>query len=85
VEDVLIDAGLKASPGSMDVVVAGDAIHVREGGAERVARIVRVLQETPWIGPVLTRARMPGDATAVFQGHCRSKPLAGHTTEAPKS
>ena len=57
---LLVDEGLKESGGSMDVVVAGDAIHVLEGGPERIADIVRVLQQTDWIGPVFTPAEADG-------------------------
>ncbi|MQA89963.1 MAG: sulfatase-like hydrolase/transferase [Gemmatimonas sp.] len=59
-EGLLVAAGLKASAGSTDVVVAGDAIHVREGGDERIEEIVRLLQSTDWIGPVFTHATEPG-------------------------
>jgi arylsulfatase A-like enzyme len=52
---LLVDAGLKEGPRSTDVVVAGGAIHVREGGSERVGAIVRVLQATDWVGAVFTR------------------------------
>lgn len=53
---LLVDAGLKESARSTDVVVAGDAIHVRSGGQERVGAIVSLLQRTDWVGPVFTRA-----------------------------
>lgn len=58
--DVLVEAGLKQSSGSLDVVVAGGAVHVREGGEARVDSIVRVLQATDWVGAVFTR----GDAAS---------------------
>lgn len=54
--DLLVGAGLKESARSTDVVVAGDAIHVRSGGPARVDTIVRLLQRTRWVGPVFTRA-----------------------------
>ncbi len=57
---LLVEEGLKESSGSMDVVVAGDAIHVLEGGPQRVADIVRALQRTDWIGPVFTPAESGG-------------------------
>ena len=57
---LLVEEGLKESGASMDVVVAGDAIHVLEGGPERVADIVRMLQRTDWIGPVFTPAGAAG-------------------------
>ena len=57
---LLVDAGLKESAGSLDVVVAGGAIHVLEGGPARVTRIVRTLQSTDWMGPVFTRAESAG-------------------------
>ena len=37
-------------------MVAGDAIHVEEGGDEMVATIVELLQDTDWVGPVFTRS-----------------------------
>jgi arylsulfatase A-like enzyme len=79
---LLVEAGLKDSARSTDVVVAGDAVHVRRGGAERVAAIVSLLQTTEWIGPVFTRAsaadpeqgRLPGTLsfTAIGWDHERS-------------
>jgi arylsulfatase A-like enzyme len=57
-ESLLVEAGLKESEESTDVVVAGDAIHVNGSGAEKDARIdaiVTLLQRTDWIGPVFTR------------------------------
>ncbi len=50
---LLRERGLKRT--ETDVVVAGGAIHVNEGGEDRIREIVRVLQETDWVGPILTR------------------------------
>jgi arylsulfatase A-like enzyme len=66
--NLLVDAGLKESARSTDVVVAGTAIHVRRGGEEHTAAIVRLLQRTEWVGPVFTgpsasdaeQGRIPG-------------------------
>jgi arylsulfatase A-like enzyme len=62
-EDLLVEAGLKESEESTDVVVAGDAIHVNEpSGVDKDARvdaIVALLQRTDWIGPVFTRGATP--------------------------
>jgi hypothetical protein len=66
VNRLLVDAGLKESAQSTDVAVAGDAIHVMEGGQARVAAIVRLLQQTEWIGPVFTRGTA---ADAVLGSH----------------
>jgi arylsulfatase A-like enzyme len=60
---LLVQAGLKESAGSMDVVVAGGAIHVQAGGEERITDIVRLLQSTDWIGPVFTDGE--GDASGL--------------------
>ena len=65
---LLVRSGLKASAGSKDVVVAGGAIHVREGGEERVGAIVRLLQETDWIGAVFTPAAAPGSEIGTHPG-----------------
>ncbi len=53
---LLVESGLKATLTSADIVLAGGAISVNDGGRDRVAAIVRLLQETPWVGPVFTRA-----------------------------
>ena len=58
VVSLLVEHGLKASADSPEVVVAaGGAIHVNEGGGERIRQIVRLLQQTEWIGPVFTRGK----------------------------
>ncbi len=51
-----------------DVVVAGEAIHVNEGGETRVREIVRTLQTTHWIGPVFTRGRDTSTAEGWIDG-----------------
>jgi arylsulfatase A-like enzyme len=58
---LLVDNGLKASSTSADVIVAGDAIHVNEGGRARVRGIVERLQQTEWIGAVFTRGEPGSD------------------------
>ena len=90
---LLVDAGLKGSSASMDVVVAGGAIHVREGGEERVEAIVRLLQVTDWVGAVFTRGAEGSDLgahpgtlafSAVGWDHARSADIlvsAGWTDE----
>ena len=54
----LVDAGLKDGLRSEDVVVAGGGpsaqVHVRGHDPDRIERIVRFLQEQPWIGVVFT-------------------------------
>jgi len=77
-DELLVSAGLKASKSSMDVVVAGDAITVREGGEERRAAIVELLQRTPWVGAVFTpSADLPGTASFADAGwaHPRSSDI----------
>ncbi len=68
VSRLLVDAGFKASAQSTDVVVAGDAIHVREGGQARVDAIVRLLHRTDWIGPVFTRGTEPDATLGAYAG-----------------
>ena len=64
---LLVDSGLKASTNSTDVIVAGDAIHVNEGGPSRIRRIVERLQQTEWIGAVFTRGE-PGSERGWVDG-----------------
>ena len=58
VAQALVDAGLKDGLRSDDVVVAGGGpsaqVHVRGHDPDRIERIVRFLQEQPWIGVVFT-------------------------------
>ena len=64
---LLIDRGLKASTTSDDVVISGEAIHVADGGPERVAAIVRALQETAGVGAIFTRGE-PGSVQGSAPG-----------------
>jgi arylsulfatase A-like enzyme len=50
----LVEKGLKASRESIDVVVAGGAIHVNAGGPNRVREIVEALIKEPWVGGIYT-------------------------------
>ena len=74
ITDLLIENGLKASRESMDVVLAGGAIHILEDKETLFPQIIRLLQDTPWIGPVFTREEQPGTLpfSAVFWDHDRS-------------
>lgn len=64
----LIAAGLKRSLSSEDVILAGGAIHVNEGGAERVRQIVETLQRTPGVGAIFTAAGEPGSSLGIVPG-----------------
>ena len=59
-EEVLIEAGLKRSAGSTDVVIAGGAIYVQEGGDARIEAICQLLQQSPEFGPLFTKAEASG-------------------------
>jgi arylsulfatase A-like enzyme len=68
----LIDAGLKASPDSRDVVLASSgqavALHVEGHDGERIARIARFVQSRDWGGVVFTAAPAPGDPRGAVEG-----------------
>jgi len=72
VAGALIDAGLKASADSRDVVLASSgqavALHVEGHDRDRVARIARLAQSRDWGGVVFTSARAEGDARGVVEG-----------------
>src|SRR5262249_8671388 len=72
VAGALIDAGLKASADSRDVVLASSgqavALHVEGHDPERIARIARLVQSQEWGGVVFTNARAQGDARGVIEG-----------------
>jgi predicted AlkP superfamily pyrophosphatase or phosphodiesterase len=68
----LVEAGLKASPDSTDLVLASSgqavAAYVEGHDAERIARLARLVQSRDWGGVVFTAARAPGDPHGVVEG-----------------
>ena len=68
----LIDAGLKASPDSRDVVLASSgqavALHVEGRDGERIERIARFVQSCDWGGVVFTAGPAPGDPRGAVEG-----------------
>jgi arylsulfatase A-like enzyme len=68
----LIDAGLKASPDSADVVLASSGqavgVHVEGHDGERIARIARFVQSRDWGGVVFTAGRADGDPRGAVEG-----------------
>ena len=68
----LVEAGLKASPESPDVVLASSgqavALHVEGRDPERIARIARLVQAQDWGGVMFTAAKTPGDALGAAEG-----------------
>jgi predicted AlkP superfamily pyrophosphatase or phosphodiesterase len=68
----LVDGGLKAAPGSADVVLASSgqaiALYVAGHDAGRIARLARFVQSQDWGGVVFTAGRGPGDAHGVVEG-----------------
>jgi arylsulfatase A-like enzyme len=72
VAGALIEAGLKATPGSSDVVLASSgqavALHVEGGDGERLARIARFIQSREWGGVLFAAGRAPGDFHGAVEG-----------------
>lgn len=72
VAGALVDAGLKASRTSADVILASSgqavALHVEGRDPERIARIVRFVQSSHWGGVVFTAGPAPGDPRGAEAG-----------------
>jgi arylsulfatase A-like enzyme len=72
VAGALIEAGLKASHASTDVVLASSgqavAAYVERRDVERIVRLSRLVQSREWGGVVFTPALAPGDARGVADG-----------------
>jgi arylsulfatase A-like enzyme len=49
-------------------IIGGSQIYVRTGGEEKIRRIVKVLQETTWVGAIFTRAKSPGSHEGLAPG-----------------
>ncbi len=68
----LIDAGLKASPVSRDVVLASSgqavALHLEGHDPRHLRRLVRFLQSSDWCGVVFTAGLEPGDPRGSIEG-----------------
>jgi predicted AlkP superfamily pyrophosphatase or phosphodiesterase len=68
----LVQAGLKASPDSTDVVLASSgqavAAYVERHDGERLARLACLVQSRDWGGVVFTAARAAGDPRGVVEG-----------------
>ena len=68
----LVEAGLKASADSADVVLAGSgqavALHVEGRAPDRVAALARFVQSRDWGGVVFTAGRAPGDPRGAVAG-----------------
>ena len=63
----LIQQGLKRDKTSGDVVIADGAVFVKNHDPVLIRKIVEVLQEQRWVGPIFTKARQ-GIAGPVKQG-----------------
>jgi arylsulfatase A-like enzyme len=72
VTGALVDAGLKASRTSADVVLASSgqavALHIEGRDSARVARLARFLQAQPWCGVVFTAGAGAGDPRGAVEG-----------------
>lgn len=72
VAGALIEAGLKASSTSRDVVLASSgqavALHIDDHDPARLRRLVRFLQSRDWCGVIFTAASRPGDARGAVEG-----------------
>ncbi len=68
----LVEAGLKASADSADVVLASSgqavALHVEGHAPERIAAIARFVQSREWGGVVFAAGGVPGDPRGVVAG-----------------
>jgi predicted AlkP superfamily pyrophosphatase or phosphodiesterase len=56
IPEFLVDKGLKAEKSSDDVVIAGNAIFVKDRNPVVIRNIVYALQEQPWVGAIFTRS-----------------------------
>jgi predicted AlkP superfamily pyrophosphatase or phosphodiesterase len=64
----LLQKGLKNSQTSDDVVVAGNAVYVKDHSRETIQRIVSALQEQSWVGAVFTKGKTDGSVNGWVDG-----------------
>jgi predicted AlkP superfamily pyrophosphatase or phosphodiesterase len=65
---ILVNLGLKQSRESLDVAVAGDAIHVKDDDPDVIRRIATELQKHPSIGAIFSAPLAPGDYRGTVPG-----------------
>lgn len=65
---VLQEHGLKAAPESDDVIVVEGSIYVKNHDQARIEAIVEVLQTTPWVGAIFTKAVASGSPVGSVAG-----------------
>lgn len=81
--DFLVKHGLKKDTPSDDVVLAGSAIYVKGHDRDKIAAIVSLLQQQPWIGALFTRAARAGDDEGWVKGTLSLETIyADHPTRA---
>ena len=49
-------------------IIGGSQIYVQSGGDEKIRQIVRLLQETSWVGALFTRSKAPGSSDGFVPG-----------------
>ncbi|MCB9767822.1 MAG: alkaline phosphatase family protein [Candidatus Omnitrophica bacterium] len=65
---LLAQHGFKKSKESTDAVVVGPTIYVENSNPEKIEGIVSVLQKTPEIGAIFTKAKEPGSPEGWVEG-----------------
>ncbi|MET0635293.1 MAG: alkaline phosphatase family protein [Chitinophagaceae bacterium] len=65
---LMVDAGLKQSLTSEDVVTAGGAIHVKDHDPALIGKIVALLQPMEFVGTLFTKGAKPGDLKGAVPG-----------------
>lgn len=68
VTDFLIEAGLKKSKDSDDVVLAEGAIYVKDHDKNVIQKIVSALHKEEWIGAIFTNPKKTGDMQGRIKG-----------------
>jgi predicted AlkP superfamily pyrophosphatase or phosphodiesterase len=68
IASLLIEHGLKTDKSSNDVLIAKDAIYVNKRKEVTIPKIVRLLQQTAWIGPIFTRGQNPSSVEGWVPG-----------------
>jgi predicted AlkP superfamily pyrophosphatase or phosphodiesterase len=66
--EFLIESGVKVDRESEDVIVAEGAIYVKNHEPAIIKKIVTLLQAQEWVGPVFTKAKVPGDMKGSVEG-----------------
>ena len=68
ISEFLVQAGLKKTEASDDILLAGNALYVKDHNRGLIQKVVSALQEQPWVGAIFTAPARKGSMEGWVEG-----------------